>query len=215
MKLVSVWRDHESSVGPYYDRVKALREIMPVDVVAVEGDSIDNTYEALQATDSTVLKVEHGGPYFPSVDNPLRWRQLGSVCEVALTAAVRDLAPDEPTVYVESDLVWEPEMMVRLVDHLSLFPAVAPMSMHGDRFYDTWGHRYRGEGFRSYPPHFDGWSASMMHQIDSAGSCFALSYTAAQVAHFSPVDCIRGIGRSLRENGFSLWLDPTLRVDHP
>jgi hypothetical protein len=213
--LCSIFRDSTDYLDRYVNQVKALREHMNVSVVVAEGDSTDDTYLWLIETDFRVLKVEHGGPKFPSVDNPLRWRQLAVVCNVALTAAVRELGHDEPLVYVESDLIWSPETMVRLVKHLTTYPAVAPMSMHGDRFYDIWGHTKHWEDFKAYPPHFTGWSPSMMHQITSAGSCIAMSNTAAQVAHFSPVDCIRGVGRSIADAGLSLWLDPTLSVEHP
>lgn len=221
MKLVSIFRDSAGYVERYREQVKSLREYMPVDVIAVEGDSTDDTFDLLKHTDYKVLKVEHGGPMYPSAINPLRWRQLAAVCNVALTAAVRELHPDEPLVYVESDLIWSAETIAKLIGHLSMYPAVAPMSMcgprwhHHDRFYDTWGYTKNWVPFRAYPPYFDGWSETMMHDITSAGSCIGMSFTAAQCAHFSPHDCIRGIGRTISEAGFNLWLDPILKVVHP
>ena len=220
MIVVSIMRDSAEYVDRYMEQVLALRKLVgDVKVVIAEGDSADDTWGRLNEyrtfTGFTLLKVEHGGPYFPSIDNPLRWRQLASVCNVALTAAVRELEDDEPLVYVESDLIWSPETIQKLVKHLEVYPAVVPMSMYEGRFYDTWGHTKNWEPFRRNKPYFDGWSDTMMHQITSAGSCFALSWPAAQVAHFSPVDCIRGIGRTLAADGQTLWLDPTLEVIHP
>ncbi len=218
MILVSVMRDSESYLERFYEQVESLN---PRAVVIAEGDSTDRTWPALHSWKSSsappalLLKVEHGGPRFGSVDHPLRWRQLGAVCEVALTAAVRELEEDEPLVYVESDLIWAAATLEKLATHTSMYPAVAPMSMYNNRFYDTWAYRKNGVQFPRNPPYFPGWSDEMMHQIDSNGSCFALSWDAAQHVHFSPVDCILGIGRTLRQNGFSLWLDPTLQVRHP
>jgi hypothetical protein len=54
-----------------------------------------------------------------------------------------------------------------------------------------------------------------MVAIDTAGSCIAFSYDAAQVVSFDNADCILGLGRSLYANGLSLWLDPSLKVVHP
>ena len=215
MILVTVMRDSAEYLHRFFDQAEAL----DCHIVVAEGDSTDSTYEQLAAYGSdgrvTILKVEHGGPKFGSVDNPQRWRQLGAVCEVALTAGAR-IADREPLVYIESDLLWKPESIGLLAERALTWDAIAPMSMHLGRFYDIWGHVKDGVGFRPYPPFFPGWAGiDQLYPIDSAGSCFALSPRAQQYAHFSPVDCIRGIGRSLSENGIVLWLDPTLTVEHP
>lgn len=216
MILLSVFRNSGNYVDRYIEQVKCLRNLVgDVHVVAVEGDSTDYTYERLLATDFKVLKVEHGGPMFESMDRALRWRQLGAVCNVGMVAAVRDLTEGEPLVYMESDLIWSPEIVERLVHHTETFPAVAPLSIQGARFYDVWGYSKDGTRFGPWPPYHPGVNLERMVTIDTAGSCIAMSYAAAQVAEFSLTDCIKGIGRSLYANGHSLWLDPTLRVTHP
>ena len=53
MILASIFRDSATYVDRYVEQVKALRELMPVRVVAVEGDSTDDTYDQLLATDFT------------------------------------------------------------------------------------------------------------------------------------------------------------------
>lgn len=217
MILCSIWRDSGAQQVKLYDhRVRQLRALTDerVEIVAVEGDSTDDTYLQLMEI-CTPLKVEHGGPYYDSTDNPARWRQLAVVCNVALTAAVRQLERDESLVYIESDLRWEPEMILRLVEHTKKYPAVSPLSLcQNERFYDVFGHRKDGHCFNPWYPYYEGQSESMT-QIDSSGSCVALSWSAAQVVEFSQHDCIRGIGRTLYQHGLSLWLDPTLKVEHP
>jgi hypothetical protein len=89
------------------------------------------------------------------------------------------------------------------------------MSMRGDRFYDVWGYRKDGEPFKPFAPFYDDYDGVHPTQIDSSGSCFMLAPEAAPLVHFSPVDCILGIGRTLNEHGFGLWLDPTVEVMHP
>lgn len=216
--LVTVMRDSAEYVDRFFEQAEQIED---AHVVIVEGDSSDFTWDFLATRamasplGTTLLKGEHGGPYYPSIDNPQRWRQLGAVCELALTAGVRIANGEVPLVYVESDLLWDGATMEKLAVQAVTWDAVATMSMYRGRFYDTWGHVKDGRGFGHHAPYFAGWNPDAMHAIDSAGSCFALSPRAQQYAHFSPIDCIRGIGRSLRENGVQLWLDPHLSVEHP
>lgn len=218
MILATVMRNSVNYLERFFAQVE---ELNPRLIVIVEGDSTDDTYAHLQAWKVTsapptlLLKVEHGGPTFPSIIHPQRWRQLSVACNAALTAAVRELEEDEPLIYVESDLIWTAETMKELASRTTVFPAVAPMSMYDGRFYDTWGHTHNWEGFAPHAPYFPGYQPNQMHQITSAGSCIAFSWTAAQAVHFSPIDCIRGIGRTLADDGLTLWLDPTLEVLHP
>ena len=221
--LASCFRDSAGYVERHRDQVERLRKIadVPVFVIAVEGDSWDDTYDRLKETEhiDEVLKVEHGGQKFGSVVHPLRWRQLAVCGNVALCAAVRQFEPGDVFVYIESDLVWEPETILGLIERLKLptVHAVAPMSMALDssRFYDIWGHVQSNERpFHAHPPYYDGWhpAARDLVAIESAGSCFVVDERALKVIQFSHVDCIRGIGRSLMENGMQLWLDPTMTV---
>ncbi len=213
--LVSIFRDSSDYVDRYVEQVDRLRAETPVKVVAAEGDSTDDTYDRLARTDYTLLKVEHGGPYYPSLDLSPRWRQIAAVCNVAMTAAVRVADPDESVVYVESDLIWDTDTMLALIDHTTRFPAVAPLSMRGGRFYDVFGYMKNGIAFESWSPYHPSVPTDRMVRIDCAGSCMAFSPTAAAVAQFSPVDCVRGVGRSLYAAGLSLWIDPTISVEHP
>lgn len=219
--LASCWRDSASYLPRYVEQVRKLRAESnePLHLVAVEGDSVDTTWTDLHQSHEfdSILHCEHGGPKYPSVDHPQRWRQLSTVGNVALCAALRQMHPQDRFVFIESDLTWEPATILSLADHLLSVDAVAPMSMCGARFYDIWGHMRDGVRFNAHPPYYRGWTPGTqdMVPIDSAGSCFALSYEALRVAEFSAIDCIRGIGRSLRTRGFTLWIDPTLSVEHP
>jgi hypothetical protein len=212
MIFATIMRDSAMYVDRFHEQVD---RVGPSKVVVVEGDSSDATWEAIQGRDWMTLKCEHGGPYFGSVDEPMRWRQIALACNVALTAAVRDNDEYEPIIYIESDLIWEPETIESLVGHLDTLPAVAPMSMQGVRFYDTWGHVKGNRRFSPYAPYHPGLNGHQLVTIDSAGSCIAMTAKAAAVAEFSLTDCIRGVGRSLHAHGYSLWLDPSLAVRHP
>jgi hypothetical protein len=139
---------------------------------------------------------------------------------VAICAACRVAEPGDRFVYVESDLIWEPDTIMQLVDGISNHVhAVAPMSMAWleARFYDIWGHQKNGRRFSAHPPYYEGWNrwAHDLTPIDTAGSCFVLDRRALGVAEFSAQDCIRGIGRTLLADGMQLFLDPTASVYHP
>lgn len=220
MILVSVFRNSQDYLDRYFDQTDELARSMhePLRRVCVEGDSTDQTWKVLAnrlGPNDVLLKCEHGGPTFESQDIPQRWRQIALACNVAMTAAIRINTEEQAVVYMESDLMWDTPTIHKLVDHLSMYPAVAPMSMQRGRFYDIWGYVKDGIRFGPYPPYHPGINPGRMVTIDSAGSCTAMTAQAARVVEFSLTDCIRGVGRSLYANGFSLWLDPTLKVVHP
>ncbi len=219
--LASVFRDSVGYLERHEDQVERLRKLAnePVYVIAVEGDSTDDTYDRLKEMEyvDEILKSEHGGQKFPSIIHPMRWRQLSTACNVALCAAVRVCQPNDRFVYVESDLIWEPDVMIDLLKHG--VHAVSPMSMAADlgRFYDVFGYRKDGMRFGPYPPYYEGWTpfSHDLVPIDTSGSCFVLDSYALPKVEFSAQDCILGIGRSLAANGITLFLDPTLAVHHP
>jgi hypothetical protein len=214
--LASIWRNSADYIDRYAAQVKALREHTPVTVIAVEGDSTDDTYEMLKGGPDILLKAEHGGPLFPSTVHPLRWRQLAAAGNVALCAAYRLIHSDpQPLCYVESDLIWDAETMMVLADDLARVPAVAPMSMQGGRFYDIWGHSKNGKRFSAHPPYCDDYDPDNLFPIDTAGSCFMVRAELVEHLQFSHIDCIHGIGRSIREASRTLYLDPTVAVYHP
>jgi hypothetical protein len=218
MILVSIFRDSAGYVDRYAAQVEKLRTSLDerLHCITIEGDSTDSTAQDLRDYGFQVLTVEHGGPRFGSIDNPLRWRQIAVVCNVAWCAALREVNPGEAIIYVESDLVWDAETMVALKARLQTHPAVATMSFHEGTnvFYDIWGHRKNGDWFTPQPPYHPGLDGDLV-EIDSAGSCFAVRGDAAHHVEFSLKDCIRGVGRTLRAAGHPLMLDTTLAVYHP
>jgi len=222
--LASCFRDSTSYLERHRDQVERLRKLAqePVYVIAVEGDSYDDTYERLKEMEYTdeVLKCEHGGQKYGSVVHPLRWRQLAACGNVAVCAAVRVSEPGDRFVYVESDLVWEPETILQMTEAVGWsYHAVAPMSMCQTeaRFYDIWAFVKNGRPFHAHPPYYDGWHAAAhdLVPIETAGSCFVVDSETLPQIQFSYTECIKGIGQTLTAHGKHLWLDPTATVWHP
>lgn len=228
--LASIFRDSMSYLDRYFGQADNLFRLLfneghGMTLVLVEGDSVDETWEALQdrvhqrfhSTRGVALKYDHGGQKFGSVDNPTRWSQISQVCNRALESVP---LYSQAVIYVESDLIWEPGVMLALLGHLKKVPAVAPMCFHREGFfYDTWGHRKDGQAFRSSPPYHPALLSVQPGElvpIDSAGSCIVMRGEVARTARFDPPEeGIVGFCQNMALNGFQLYLDPKQRVTHP
>jgi hypothetical protein len=224
--LGSIFRNSVRYIPRYYAQAQSLAHALvargdSLRMVLVEGDSGDRTWEALlsdRPSDVPLLRVkrEHGGPAWGSVDAPDRWKALSFCCNGVLDNL---LETDDAVVYVESDLIWETGDMLRLLDQLSdAHPAIASLCFtKSGLFYDTWGHRKDGVPFGPFPPYHRDLDTrpGRLTEIDSAGSCIVMRGDVARAARFGPDDCVLGLGRSIREHGFRLYVDPAAKVVHP
>lgn len=211
--LASMFRDSTGYLDRYFAKVGNLRTRgYDVSLALAEGDSTDGTYAALEGflrpTD-LLVKVDHGGRRWGSIDHPDRWDDIAKVMR-GLLDALGDRRTDA-FVWVESDLVWTPETMEALLADLATVDAVAPMVLAGDstRFYDVWGHRRNGLRFNASLPYWQGEpEKGTLLKIDSCGSCFALAPPAfGALWHWSGHWPFTADG--------ALWLDTTAEVRHP
>jgi hypothetical protein len=223
--VASITRDGAGYLGRYFAQVRGLRAALAergvrLSVALGEGDSADNSRALCQSfvgeigDQSLLVDVSHGGQAFGSVDHPTRWGQIAGCWNLVFDAL--GAVWFDALIYVETDLIWDPEVMVALLDRLEDVPAVAPMSfLRNGWFYDTWGHRgLDGVHFGPFPPHHESLlEADGLVQISSAGSCKVMRGEVARACRFDPDDAM--LGHSIYERGFSLWLDPGLRVTHP
>lgn len=206
--LSSIFRDSADYLPRYFAQIEALRDRMDVRLVLAEGDSTDDTFKLLDKElrkDDALIKVDHGGPKYGSIDRAERWADIARV----VRATVEEVGdPGEAFIWVESDLMWEPSVMLDLIDDLADVDAVAPKCMagHSGRFYDYWGFRKNGEYFMPYHPWWHPYEEGRFQKIDSCGSCFATN-------DWPTVRAWDGIW-PYRADG-KLWLDATLEVRHP
>jgi len=227
--LASIFRDSCPYLPRYFAQVRLLRDaLLPNEFRAIwcEGDSTDDTYDTLKAWADhyspfiDLFQFHHGGPKYGSEDIEDRWRRIALVDNAVMARLPEDT---DALIYVESDLIWQPSTMIDLLKCLVEVPAVSPMSFHGetDAFYDTWGFRGPdGEQFWRHPPYHPTLEQPQplggdLWPINSAGSCVVMRGEVAKVARFGETDCIVGLGRSMREHGYELWLAPELSVIHP
>ena len=215
----SIFRDAEVHIGRYFDQIDKLRPFVELRLVIAEGDSTDNTRKLIEERlwhGDKLVTCDVGGRLWPNIDDPNRWDQIAKVVR-ATVQAVED--PGDAFLYVEGDLVWQPETMQLLVGTVlgkrekpySAPLALAPMvySKRGMRYYDWWGFRKNGRMFNQFEPY---WTPEPgdgpLVKIDSCGSCFAVSTDGWPL-----VQSWSGVWPFSAEG--NLWLDPSLRIEHP
>ncbi len=132
--LASMFRDAEGYIDRYFSQIEGLREFADVTLVVAEGDSTDNTYNELKGRltgDDILVKLDHGGKRYGSVDHPQRWADIASVVKVILQNVSKVIHNADAFVWIESDLVWTPSALAVLIDDVRTVPAVAPMVFDG------------------------------------------------------------------------------------
>lgn len=225
--LGSMFRNSTGYLDRYVDQVFALDNALAANgdrlrLILAEGDSLDRTWEqlheraAVTGIECVILKREHGGPQFGSVNVEQRWRQISFVMDGVLEQIRRS---DDAFIWVESDLIWQPATMLRLLDDLRSVPCATCFSFGEGtrRHYDTWGHRgLDGVGFTQFEPYHADLKPRGLTEILSAGSVIVCRGDAAYDSHCDPgtegpVDWCR----EMRGRGFGLWFDPTVAVEHP
>lgn len=191
-----------------------------------EGDSTDGTYEFIKSRETHLLnngvilnlyQFNHNGLKYGSVNNPDRWANIARTWNYMLDALPKH--NNEACIYMESDLIFTPDVIQRLVSGLSKYDAIAPMSMTSTgkgkfRFYDIWGHRRNEIHFTThypYHPEFDLYDDYM--PINSAGSCVAMKPEVLSRCRLSLVDAM--IGHDIVKYGYTFVLDKLSRVIHP
>lgn len=188
-------------------------------LILLEGDSEDNTLEEIndlsRCFDADIIKRDHHGPVFYQVIDDFRFAQLAYLGNELL---MRLLPTDDVYIRLESDLLWQPTTMVRLIDHLRDVPAVVGFINHANgQFYDTYCYWRDGVRFTNDYPHHVCLQEAKQHglvRLDSAGSCMAMRGDLARSIAV-PLDVFVGVSRMIYEVGGSIWMDPNLLFVHP
>ena len=218
----SMFRNAQPYITRYVSQVNALKSAAPQHVIEpliAEGDCSDETPVLLRAAfNGGVRTVSHGGPVYGSVCDAARHRQMSMVKQ-----SIFDRVTDHDAfIYVEGDLHWGPEIMLKCLEHLSRpeVDLVAPFCWHDNRHYDSWGMRgLDGVNFGFFFPYHRCLmeeSPSGLYQVSSAGSCVVMRGEVARRAKFSdPDDEFVGFCHDATAKGYKIWLDPELKIYHP
>lgn len=201
-------------------------------LISVEGDSNDRdrTRNAL-AREALELRIpldlrtcNHGGPVFGSVESSERFTALSKVGNTIFGGVSER---DDVLVYVESDLLWTPETILRLIERAAssvIMASFSPLVFAGDLFYDVWGFRgLDGGRFSPFPPFhssIEEWRTRLvcdwpMVQVSSVGSCLVMPAVLARSVRITENDCLVGWCKNAASLGAHIFVDTSLRVGHP
>jgi hypothetical protein len=226
--VVSAFRNMSGRINRYFRQVHALAEHVgpehPIRVVAVEGDSFDETelelahMAELWEIPCDIRKHEHGKTVFGSTEQPERLAALSGVLLEGMTGVTKD---DDVVLYVESDLVWLPHDVGSCLDiayeQRGDFDIVAPMVWAGEAFYDIWG--FRGmdrQRFGPFEPYHKELSRSGLTEVSSVGSCLAMrAEVALKVRPKSNKNALVGWCEEARKKKFRIAVAVDFGVNHP
>lgn len=230
----SAFRNSAQNAPRYFERVAALRDFIKprhlVRVLAVEGDSTDNTREALRiSADYHGLPLDlrtcnHGGPVFGSTEQPERMVALSKVGNTIFDGVMEY---DDLLIYIESDLKWQPQaidaLIWRALDRWRGFDVFAPMVVAGSAFYDIWGFRgLDGVRWGPFDPMHPDVAAARQRQgreddglveVSSAGSCLVMRAEVARKCRIRNDYCLVGWCEDARRQGYRIaaYLDQSVR----
>lgn len=214
----SIVRDGESYLPRYFEQLNSLTDDYEIGLVITEGDSTDNTFQYLTSQRPSfypyhVFKYDHKGQKFGSVDNPTRWTNIAKTWNYMLDH-IHTFDDYDYFCYIEADLIWDKQTIDKLVEGMAYFNAVAPMSMMGTWFYDTWGHRSFGERFSNLYPYHSAFQHYLRYMpLQSAGSCIMMDIEVIKKCRLSLTDAM--IGHDVVKNGYLFMLDKEAIVNHP
>lgn len=187
-------------------------------VIAVEGDSADNTPHILADWarfhgNVTVLKCDTGTPHYGSVVHPVRFATLAQVFNTALDAV--DLEWSDYVLFTPSDVCFGRDVLTRLLAHDK--DMIAPFFWGQDGlFYDTWGFVREDASFGKF-----GKRAAMQMfgdgpvAMDTVGGMALIRSEALRAGcRYTAEEVDRGLCKCARSKGFGVWADPSTSIVH-
>jgi len=204
-----------------------------VRIYCTEGNSTDDTLKILRAwarSDKRIKVIHHelGDHPFESIPDPSRLRALSELLRVTIRRALNDQC--KQILWLESDLIWRPDLLRRLMQWE--LDVIAPwvwvdVGGHGESdysalaargektrvFYDTWAfHRLNGVQFEQHEPMPEDMRP---FEVASAGSCLLMSKDAALHALPTQQNAILEACKHIRDFGYKIYCDPSTVIWHP
>lgn len=214
LSIFSIIRNGAHYVDRYFEQVNAVTNYFKaVHVTLVTGDNHDDTQERLEAwlqrTRAQVKIYRHdtGAPtsYETMAD---RWQQLEHNWNLCLD----DLATTQYAVCVESDLIWQPDVLLACVAALDTYDVVSPMlyAVGENRFYDINGFRLPdGRHFNPTDPIIPDWNGGRYVPLQTGGGMVVTRGDTLKYASWKN-ECRLHFMYGTR------WVaDTQLRIDHP
>lgn len=232
--ICSIFRDsisrNNNELQRYFERLEGL-DYKKEDLFFsfVEGDSKDNTLQALQAWSMSfneqnciIDKLDSNLPHYGSVVNAERFKILTEVANRTLDNAIDKWDDIEWFLWLESDLIFEPNLINKLIESADNLNTkfIAPMIFNWSSkewFYDTYAfieYETKEQFFNGYPYH-----PSFKNQplkMHSVGSTMLIHSDIIKAgARWHDERAIIDLCNDARNAGFDIWTDPSIIVYHP
>lgn len=220
--MCSLWRDdHDRNIAARVEHLLAKAESYPaLRWVWVVGDSRDDTTQTLGelSRGRNVQIVDIGDTGIEGEDIPARLRRLSATgnewwnwCENA-----------EYVLVHESDILSPRNVVNQLVAHAEQgrcpIAGWPTLKLRGEQgvayFYDTWAYRKDGVRFENDVPYHKCYRYPDPFTVDSFGTMYLFDACDVPLVHFED-NAVLDLCRQLREQGRTLWVDPTLKVVQP
>ena len=222
--VMSMVANSVKTLPRYLEQLQHLRTALSfrgdmLTALVCEGDSIDGSWSWLQEHMPPwveLMQCHHGGLIYTSQVNPIRFRQLSMVWNTMLDR-VAQMEGVDVVVLVEDDLIIYSDDMIGLIDSQRHHGGiVCPMVYIGPLFYDTWAYRRNGTEFRNWPrPYHPELTDDIEYlELDSAGSCMAMSWDIAATIRTTAEEELVGFCKNATGAGHQIRLMPTYACDH-
>lgn len=188
----------------------------------LEGDSVDGTYEVLNKLSAQIssdknkvilVKSDTSMRYaiHAEGDNVLRWMRISS----AWNECISMIPESKFTVCVESDLIWNADIVKELCSLISnetqvVYPMLWHLGLPGS-FYDTHGFVKDGKNFSRFAPHYEAKeSDGRLVKIQTGGGMIVSTYDIQKTGRFGGNDCIMHYPQNV-----NLFMDTEHSIYHP
>jgi hypothetical protein len=217
-------RDSARYVRRYCDQARNLSSALAsqgdnLRVVVGEGDSKDNTRQLLYQIlteyqlPHEIPDASHGFPWYGSIVHPDRFKSKARADNATLS---RVKPTDDIVVFIEADLLYEADVMVKCINHVKAgVDVLAPLIFAGKNFYDIWAFEKDGVGFGPFEPWHHALVPTGLTEIDSAGSCLVMKAEIPRRFKVPEEEEWRSFCKLIRKNGYHIYTTPELRINHP
>lgn len=220
--IMSLFRDCQSAIQRYSQQYYDLEwPFGNKTIVAVENDSKDMTKRLLRnwvGHDFTVhlISNDFAYPRYGSVVSVERFRNLSTVFNMGLDYILRHI-PAKYVLFVESDLIYQPDLAVRLKQIVDVTNGIVAPMIYTQRdriFYDIWGFRtLDGQGFPcQHESHF---AKLGFYEVMSAGSCLMFNREVIHKGARPDDEALVGFCKQAKALGFPTYVDFSTEIVHP
>jgi hypothetical protein len=194
----------------------------------VEGDSTDSTFEELnkwaetKGNNALITKLDSNLPHYGSVVHPERFKILTDVANKTLNAALEKWDDIEWFLWLESDLLFNNNLVFNLVASANNLEVkfLSPMIFYNEQketFYDVYAYlEYESKAnFSNDYPYSHKYTGNPMRMY-SVGSVMLIHSDVIKAGcRWHPERAIIDLCDDANKAGFEIWVDPEIKVYHP